>query len=69
MSKEPKEEWGIALEMNHAERTYTVKHIDRPISFDYRPLFLIEIMAEDEIGAFKAATKILSNLGFHPKHS
>ena len=64
MSDPQKEEWGIALEMNHAARTYTVRRIDRPISFDYRPLFLIEVMAEDEIGAFKAATRILSNLGF-----
>lgn len=69
MSREYKEEWSIELTVDHADRTYSVRRIDHTKSFPYKPVFSVQVEADDEIGAFNAARRVLSNLGFRPDHS
>ncbi len=50
--------------MDHANRIYSVRRIALSKSYAYTRVFSVEVLAHDEIGAFNAAQKVLTRLGF-----
>ena len=66
MKEEKKEqpEWVVELAMDYAKRTYTNKRIGLAESYGYMPEHCLKVQADDEIGAFHAAHKILKGIGF-----
>ena len=64
VSKPEPEYWYVELELDHADRLFTVRKIGRVKDFPYVPPFYVQTRAEDEIGAFNEAQKVLNRLGF-----
>lgn len=59
----------VELSMDHANRIYSVRRIALSKSFPYKPVFSVQVEADDEIGVFNATQKVLTRLGFRPEHS
>lgn len=68
MNKHDTEEyWIIDMNVDHAGRRYSVKHVYPGIGqHSVTPTFYVQVSARDEIGAFNEAQKLMSRLGFLP---
>lgn len=64
MTKPKPEYWCVELTMDHPNRLFAVRRIDRDNSFAYNPVFCVRVEALDEIGAYNEARKVLTRLGF-----
>jgi hypothetical protein len=58
------EYWMIELTLDHADRTFVARRIALEKKYPYTPPFYVLVKAQDEIGAYNEAQKILTRLGF-----
>lgn len=60
------DKWIVALVLNHAQQTYQTHAIQREANWASKPPHYVLVSAQDEIGAFNEARRVLGRLGFAP---
>ncbi len=60
------EHWLVALTLDHAAKTYTVRQVAKYSHWGDTPPFYVVAESQDEIGASNEARRTLDRLGFSP---
>lgn len=65
MSKQDKPYWIVSVRINYSDQTYWGAEVrEIPPPYDDIKMPFVQVQADDEIGAFNEAQKVLRRLGF-----